>query len=161
MSIQDLGALGEFLSSVVVLITLVYLAIQTRQTKQATQANLQWTRANASRDLQIMWATHPEAANLIAEFGTKVDHYPSSDEFDPMRFRYLAINRAVLDVLQAFLLSAQSKQDKELAKDRIKFQMQIPGFRASWPHIRQVGMFYPEFIELVEEALAENDSADA
>ena len=31
MSIQDLGALGEFVSSVVVLITLIYLAIQVRQ----------------------------------------------------------------------------------------------------------------------------------
>jgi len=31
MSIQDLGALGEFLSSVVVLVTLIYLAIQVRQ----------------------------------------------------------------------------------------------------------------------------------
>ena len=31
MSIQDLGALGEFISSVVVLVTLIYLAIQVRQ----------------------------------------------------------------------------------------------------------------------------------
>ena len=31
MSIQELGALGEFVSSIVVLITLIYLAIQVRQ----------------------------------------------------------------------------------------------------------------------------------
>jgi hypothetical protein len=31
LSIQDLGALGEFVSSVVVLVTLIYLAIQVRQ----------------------------------------------------------------------------------------------------------------------------------
>ena len=158
MSIQDLGAIGEFLSSIVVLITLIYLAIQTKHTRQATQANLQWTRANAYRDLQIMWATNPEAADLIAEFGTREEDYPTSDDFDPRRFRYVAMNRSILEILQAFLLSAQTEQDRELAIQRINFQMQIPGFRASWRHIRAAGIFYPEFIEIVEAAFANNDS---
>ena len=161
MSLQDLGAIGEFLSSIVVLITLIYLAIQTRHTRQATQAHLQWTRANAWRDLQIMWATNPEAAELIAEFGTRVEDYPTSDEFDAKRFRYVAMNRSVLEILQAFLLSAQTKQDRELAIRRINSQMQIPGFRASWLHIRAAGAFYPEFIEIVEAALAENDAGSS
>ena len=35
MTIQDLGALGEFLGSIAVLATLVYLALQTRQNTAA------------------------------------------------------------------------------------------------------------------------------
>ncbi|MEE2913248.1 MAG: hypothetical protein VX745_01105 [Pseudomonadota bacterium] len=33
MSITDLGALGEFVSAIVVLITLIYLAVQMKQSK--------------------------------------------------------------------------------------------------------------------------------
>ena len=38
MTIQDLGALGELIGSVAVLATLVYLALQTRRTRIATEA---------------------------------------------------------------------------------------------------------------------------
>ena len=39
MTIIELGALGEFVSSVAVLLTLVYLAVQVRQTKQTVQSS--------------------------------------------------------------------------------------------------------------------------
>ena len=39
MSIQDLGSIGEFISSIAVLITLLYLAMQVRQTRNATIAS--------------------------------------------------------------------------------------------------------------------------
>jgi hypothetical protein len=39
MSISELGALGEFIGSIAVLITLVYLAMQVRQTKRGLDAN--------------------------------------------------------------------------------------------------------------------------
>ena len=39
MTITELGALGEFLGSVAVLITLIYLAVQVRQTKKQIEAN--------------------------------------------------------------------------------------------------------------------------
>ncbi len=40
LTIQDLGAIGELLGSVAVLVTLVYLAFQTRQNTQAIGAQL-------------------------------------------------------------------------------------------------------------------------
>ena len=83
MSIQDLGAIGEFLSSIVVLLTLIYLAVQTHQTRKATQANLQWTRTNASRELSMMWAAHPETVDLISRFGLEESIVPEQDGFDP------------------------------------------------------------------------------
>lgn len=39
MTITELGALGEFIGSVAVLITLIYLAVQMKQTKQGLEAN--------------------------------------------------------------------------------------------------------------------------
>ena len=40
-SIQDLGALGEFVGSVAVLATLVYVALQIRQTNENARANVE------------------------------------------------------------------------------------------------------------------------
>jgi hypothetical protein len=40
MTIQDLGALGEFLGSIAVLVTLGYLALQTQQNTMAISAQL-------------------------------------------------------------------------------------------------------------------------
>jgi len=154
MSIQDLGAIGEFISSIVVLVTLVYLAVQTGLARKAAQANLQWTRANAARELSLMWAAHPETVELIQEFGTRVEDLKPSEEFNPRQFRYLTMNRSILELLQAFYLSSQSAEDRELAIHRIQMQMKIPGFRSSWPILRNTGTFYPEFVETVERALA-------
>ena len=60
MTIQELGSIGEFISSIVVLITLIYLAVQVRQTRNATIAStMQINRAQfqsimiANRDSQI------------------------------------------------------------------------------------------------------------
>ena len=60
MTLQELGSIGEFISSIVVLITLIYLAVQVRQTRNATIAStMQINRAQfqsimiANRDSQI------------------------------------------------------------------------------------------------------------
>ena len=60
MTIQELGSIGEFISSMVVLITLIYLTVQVRQTRNATVAStMQTNRAQfqsimlANRDSQI------------------------------------------------------------------------------------------------------------
>ncbi len=39
MTIVELGALGEFLGSVAVLVTLIYLALQVQQTKRQIESN--------------------------------------------------------------------------------------------------------------------------
>ena len=39
MTIQELGSIGEFISSIAVLVTLIYLALQVKQTRNATVAS--------------------------------------------------------------------------------------------------------------------------
>ena len=155
MTISELGSLGEFISSVVVLATLIYLAIQTSETRKATQANLLWSRVNASRDLATMWVTNPESVELIEEFGTTEDAFPTSEEFDSRAFRYSVMNRAVMESLQAFFMTASTAEDKEMATQRIRRQMLIPGFRATWPTTRHSGAFYPAFIDVVDNEVEE------
>ena len=58
MWIVELGALGEFISSIAVLVTLVYLAIQTRQAQQALQsASLHTAIATMNQNTQNVVAS--------------------------------------------------------------------------------------------------------
>ena len=156
MTISDLGSLGEFVSSFAVLITLVYLAVQTRQARTATQASVVWERARASRENALTLATNVEAISLIEEFGHLQEPFPSSDNFEARPFRYLSLNRATLETVQASHLTAQSKEDEMHVKSRIRHLFTIPGFRATWPLLKET--FHPGFAELVEAEISRYSS---
>ena len=52
MEIQDLGAIGEFIASIAVLVTLIFLTIETRQNTTALRrANVKQTTGEHSRSL--------------------------------------------------------------------------------------------------------------
>jgi hypothetical protein len=156
---QFLGNIGEFLGSIAVLITLVYLAIQTRHARTANEANIQWQRANASRDLATMWATSPQAVELLAEFGQPESEIPDSTEFNPRLFRYIKINQSILEMLQANLITSLTKEDRELAVARISQTVEMPGFRATWPRLKSFQVFQPDFITLVERVLESSNTS--
>ena len=64
MSISDLGSLGEFISSVFVLVTLIYLALQIRQNTHATRATSHHAITDAMNQLNLVLATNHGAATL-------------------------------------------------------------------------------------------------
>ena len=80
MSIQELGSIGEFISSIAVLITLIYLAVQVRQTKNATVASIMQT--NRVQFQQIMIANRD---SLIAPIIVKSDKGASLTEEEEYR----------------------------------------------------------------------------
>ena len=67
LTIQDLGALGEFLGSIAVLVTLVYLAFQTRQNTMAIGAQLDAAAIAARQNVFLSAATSNELAEALAE----------------------------------------------------------------------------------------------
>ena len=67
LTIQDLGALGELLGSVAVLVTLVYLALQTRQNTAAIGAQLDAAQISSVLGLNLIPATSTELMEALAE----------------------------------------------------------------------------------------------
>ena len=67
MTIQELGSLGEFLGSIVVLVTLGYLAFQTRQNTMAIGAQLDAARLNAIQQVFIAAVTSTELQEALNE----------------------------------------------------------------------------------------------
>ena len=53
MSISELGSIGEFISGLAVLITLIYLAIQVRQTRKVVMAQAYHSRSEALQELSM------------------------------------------------------------------------------------------------------------
>ena len=70
LTIQDLGALGELLGSIAVLATLVYLALQTRQTNIAIGAQLDAAVIAARQNIFMSAATSSELVEAIREDST-------------------------------------------------------------------------------------------
>ena len=65
MSINDLGSLGEFVGSFAVLLTLGYLAIQTRATRQATDLQtFLAVSSNASSVFAALVSSNPDAFQI-------------------------------------------------------------------------------------------------
>jgi hypothetical protein len=64
MNIMELGALGEFVGSVGVVATLVYLAVQIRQNTRATQTASHHAITDSLNQGNVAQATDPELARI-------------------------------------------------------------------------------------------------
>jgi hypothetical protein len=67
MNIQDLGALGELISSIAVLITLVYVAIQLRETRMALAAQAYQARTDSQQDVLVRVAESEVLSSILAK----------------------------------------------------------------------------------------------
>jgi hypothetical protein len=157
MNWEALAASAELLGSVAVLTTLIYLSVQTRHARMANEASNQWQRANASRELAMLWATSPESVELLAEFGQLDEETLHDVRTNPRYFRYVKINQAHLETLQAIYITAGTEEERALAVERLKGSMSLPGFRQSWKHIPH-SVFRTDFVEIVESFMEQTDA---
>ena len=56
MNIEELGSLGEFVGAIAVLVTLVYLAIQTRHTRTAAELTAKTAVMNTSSSVLVLYS---------------------------------------------------------------------------------------------------------
>ena len=73
MSIMELGALGEFVGSIGVIATLIYLAIQVRQTKNLALNAAVERRSEATRDLFLGAAASDGLTTALAKADTALE----------------------------------------------------------------------------------------
>ena len=65
MDIQDLGAIGEFISSVAIVITLIFLTIETRRSRNATQQSNRQARHRIRTDINLASAVSPQLCEIM------------------------------------------------------------------------------------------------
>ncbi len=98
MTIMELGAIGEFIGAIAVVVTLIYLAIQVRQNTNALKLN---TTQSVTEELQNMFALLASNQDLTEVF---VRASRDSELRGPERGRYSAFTSNLIRVYEnAFL----------------------------------------------------------
>lgn len=64
MKLEKMSAVAEIVSSVAIVVTLIYLAVQTQQTNSALAANSRAALMSADIDLVSVWAADPRLAGI-------------------------------------------------------------------------------------------------
>jgi hypothetical protein len=73
VTIQELGAIGEFVGSIAVLATLFYLTIQIRASKIQTRASLLQHRSDAARQLWLTEVQNPHLSKAMLKASAELD----------------------------------------------------------------------------------------
>ena len=149
LTIQDLGALGEFLGSIAVLATLIYLTLQTRQNTMAIGAQLDAARLASATSLSLTAVTSNELLEAMTE--DTVDAPPASQArlsqfwfalFLNFRWQYQQARRGLLPTFN----------EAGMATGLRTFFTGYRSFEGWWETTK--ASFEPEFVEWVEEQRA-------
>ena len=108
MSLAELGNLGEFISSIAVVISLIYVGVQIRQNSKETRLASVQRVLESSRDT-ILQLSDRESLELFERAAQGLE---TLDEIDQQRFRLLRIAQ-LRNVEIAFLMNAEGVLDDE------------------------------------------------
>ena len=147
LTLSDLAAVGTLISSVAVLVSLVFLSLQMRQTVRNQQSLMQNGRAQQLSHW-LEYIARPEFNRMIID--------GNAGNLDLVEWvRYNSTTWAMLvNYENNFLQHRAGMLDDEQYDATIgslKFQCGLPGFRANWKLVRP--MFGARFAAFVDELL--------
>ena len=148
LTIQDLGSLGEFLSSIVVLLTLGYLALQMRQNTMAISAQVEAARTNSLMNLGL---------NLVQPGTVEAFVEDMADESTTNDFVRAVSCQVMLQNLEWQFNQARRGVMPGFSADRVagtvgSYFTMFRSFGGIWES--QKTNYGPEFVEWVEEQRA-------
>ncbi len=149
LTIQDLGALGEFLGSIAVLVTLIYLALQMRQNTMAIAAQLDATRIATSQNLYLAASTSKELQEALAEDRFGDLSIPEARRQQYRFAQFLNFQWQLVHVQRGLLPSVN---EAVLQRAVVGVLGSARGVVGWWENTTQ--FFLPEFVEWVEEQRA-------
>ena len=151
MTLSDLGNLGEFISAVAVVISLLYLAGQIRQNTRTVRASVHHASSLAWNTLNLACGSDAAASSLLLRGS---DDYSQLDRDE--RFRYTLIMRSVMgthnDVFHQFRERLISEEVWAAHCRVIAATLARPGAREWWERNRQ--LFSETFQQEISRLLA-------
>ncbi len=147
MTIEDFGAIGEVVGGVAVIATLIYLALQVKQSTISTHRSMYAQAATAISDYWLALAREPE---LYKTF-TCMLRDPESLSRDELDRGYLVMD-AYLSLMESYYLH-NLEYGEELSQERWGRMMQrmlsLPGGQKYWS--RRRSSFHEQFAEYVDQ----------
>ena len=150
MSLSDLAALGSFISGIAVVVTLVFLLVQTRQTVRNQRSLMQQGRTARVVDV-IYRQTEPQLMDVMMR-GRAGD-----TTLEPLQIEtFLSVARASLismeDTYLQHLLGTIDPDVWKTSTSRLADLLAQPGMRAAWNGYRP--MFSRDFAEHCDRLIA-------
>lgn len=158
MTLEQLANLGEFISGLAVIGSLIYLAIQIRQNTRSVKSSTLATNTSNWSSMLVNLASHDKSEAYLSGISGKED-------ISPAHFlQFLQIARAMFVSFETqhyqFLHGALDKEIYLGYEQACKDQMlAFPGFQMVW-QITRAG-FSPVFAELVDRLIGELTEADS
>lgn len=152
MNIQTLGNLGEFIGSIAVLVTLVYLAIQTKQSVKTAQ---QRSHSDILSRRQKLMMLITEDRDFIEVWAKGCSRQPM-DSIDAQRFTSFAISflSHTQDTYIQYKAGLIDKEVLEAEESIMAVSFTQPGFLDWWEHGQQ--FLIPEFARHMEQCKSTN-----
>ncbi len=152
MTIEMLGNLGEFIGSIAVLITLVYLAIQTRQSVKTAQQSSHSDILSRRQELMMLLTKDRE----FIEIWSKGCSGQTLDSIDAQRFTSFAMSflSHTQDTYIQYKAGLIDKEVWEAEESIMAVSFTQPGFLDWWEHGQQ--FVTPAFARLIEKSNATN-----
>lgn len=147
MTIQDLGAIGELVGGIAVIITLIYLALQIRQNTSSIEGATEQSIMDHEMAMYNLIAQHPNVyrrgsqclSDLDADEAVVFEHLMSAT-MTQVYSAYAQYRRKLLpeSVWQAYLLEWEDYSN-------------LPGFQQAWKSLQK---YYPlEFRQALDQSL--------
>jgi hypothetical protein len=147
-TLQDLGFIGELIGGIVILITLVYLAVQVRQVRNQMRLNASVSANQLFNDTANAAIASPELAKVRAkaqeDFGSL-----ETWESELLDQYFLAFLNAIEVVYEHHQAGVLPNVDPGVSRSQITIFAQLPGAESYWKRYR--GMLGGPFASLVDE----------
>jgi len=154
MNLEDLGNLGETLSGIAVVASLIYLIFEVRRNTRSVRTKSAWDGTNSLAELCETIAPYPQLAELVVR---AYDPDTSPDDLTPAEFsQILFISRAVLFKYEAqWHMWAEGSLSDEMWQSRrlwAKAYISLPVPSRVWTIEKDSHQYHAGFIDSVESA---------
>ncbi|HXC57246.1 MAG TPA: hypothetical protein VNU97_18240 [Rhizomicrobium sp.] len=155
MTLSDLASIGSLVSGIAVLVSLIYLALQIRQTEKNQRALMNQGVVTRAAEL-LTWMAQPEISDLIIKVRSGEREY-SAQELTKLGL----VLRAMLLTGQDAYIQRKSGLTDQVTFDAtiggVKFWLALPASRALWKFDRTT--YAPEWMSYVDRLIMETPLA--
>ncbi len=159
MSIMELGAIGEFVGAIAVVLTLIYLTIQVRQSREAMEENSRLARTSAMEhqsDVVSRWRGRLINDAEVATLWQKAVDGEVVDEITGIRIQNLLIDW--FNTYRSYFIRAKAVGHEGLAEQAVASialpMLRSPSLHNYWEASRPMhDLAAPEFVNAVDAGL--------
>lgn len=164
MSLQDLGALGEMIGGFAVVVSLIYVAYQVRQSSRQIELNsrhIQASMYHATNDDFYRWFSLVAQDKELASLWLRGLQSEALSPEEKLRFNSLAsmLFLSYENNFEQLKLGTMQRKTFEIAREEIGRLLSRPAIKAWWDHQATISLT-PEFREALESLVTAEESDD-